>query len=383
MIVEKRSDSELGWLEAEKFPIWQSCGADKKTLIETASGTDGPVFDPDAEGGWTRAFIRLGDLFLDRAHSPAKGDAERADLYDLAALYYGIARYPAAETPMKKEAYTNQISALANARDYYHFSMRREKISLGDAEITANYYTPRLEKEIIVPEAVMLTGGAETTKEDLHFIARQIVNDGMACLVIDMPGTGESQWKLRPPGINAVYSRAIKYLAGRGSNDPNRIGMIGMGFGGYWSVASAAACPELKAAVNCGGPVHRAFAKDSLIRQPGCVKVALSKAMGFDPSEFDKATVELERFSLLKRVDLRKISCPLLSINGSNDPCVPIEDLFILAEEGGIKQEEWIFREDGHCAPWHFKEWMPRSVAWVANMIGGRERMPRPDLALL
>ncbi len=81
----------------------------------------------------------------------------------------------------------------------------------------------------------------------MHPIASRIVRDGMACLSVDMPGTGESEWKLEPPGANDVYAKAIKYLAGRG-DDPGRIGMIGTGFGGYWSLASAATCPELKAA---------------------------------------------------------------------------------------------------------------------------------------
>ncbi len=76
---------------------------------------------------------------------------------------------------------------------------------------------------------MLLTGGADVTKEDMHFIANRIVSDGMACLAIDLPGTGESEWHLQPPGVNDVYARAIKYLAARG-DDPGRVGMIGLGF---------------------------------------------------------------------------------------------------------------------------------------------------------
>jgi pimeloyl-ACP methyl ester carboxylesterase len=116
---------------------------------------------------------------------------------------------------------------------------------------------------------------------------------------------------------------------------------------------------------------------------PGYCKLALSCAMGYDPGDFEKALGALTDFSLLKAVDLRRINIPLLSINGSNDPVVPIEDLFIIAEEGGVKQDEWVFQEDGHCAPRRFGEWMPRAVDWVANRIGGRERIPRPDIVKL
>jgi len=156
-----------------------------------------------------------------------------------------------------------------------------------------------------------------------------------------------------------------------------------IGFGGYWTIAAAATCPELKAAVNCGGPVHRTFSHESLKKLPGYYKLALSSAMGYDPADFDKALGILGNFSLLKCVDMRRIDIPLLSINGSNDPVVPIEDLFIIAEEGGVKQDEWVFQEDGHCAPHRFYEWMPRAVDWMANHLGGRDRMPRPDIVQL
>jgi esterase FrsA len=159
--------------------------------------------------------------------------------------------------------------------------------------------------------------------------------------------------------------------------------MMGLGFGGYWSVASAATCPELKAAVSSGGPVHRTFSHENLKKLPGYYKLALSCALGYDPGDFDKALGALTDFSLLKSVDLRRITSPLLSINGSNDPVVPIEDLFIIAEEGGVKQDEWVFQEDGHCAPHRFSEWMPRAVDWMANNLGGSERIPRPDLVKL
>jgi esterase FrsA len=211
----------------------------------------------------------------------------------------------------------------------------------------------------------------------------KIVGDGMVCMVVDMPGTGESAWKLEPPDGNEVYSRAIKYLASRWTGDPSRLGMMGIGFGGYWSLASASTCPEIKAAVDCGAPVHRAFAQENVKQWPGYMKVALSKALGYDLKDFEKAYGLLGEFSLLKREDLRRIACPILSINGSDDPYVPIEDLFMIAEEGGVIQEEWVYREDTHCAPRRYVEWMPRAVNWLANQIGGRERIPRPDLAHL
>jgi esterase FrsA len=382
MLARDVAEEELRWLTDEKFPIWEASGADKKVLRDLAAQAGGPLLKPDERNGWTSVFAAQGDRCLDKARSPARNQAEKADMYGKAVLYYGIAKMPATETPKKREAYQRQREILAEAAPHFMYDFRREDIPFGDKKIAGYYYEPRESKEIIRPEAVLLTGGTDVTKEDMHFIAGRIAGDGMACLSIDLPGTGESEWMLQPPGVNDVYARAIKYLAGRG-DDPNRVGMLGLGFGGYWSVASAATCPELKAAVNCGGPVHRTFSQENLKKLSGYCKLALSCAMGYQPGDFEKALGALTDFSLLKSVDLKRIDIPLLSINGSNDPVVPIEDLFIIAEEGSVKQDEWVFQEDGHCAPHRFSEWMPRAVDWIANAIGGRERIPRPDIVRL
>lgn len=382
MQADRIAEEELQWLDFELFPIWEACGADRKRLREIAARSGGPLFAPDSSNGWANGFAREGDRFMEKARSPALNDLEKAALYDRALLYYGIAKKPSAETPMKRQAYQRQRAVLMEASPHFSFAFRREEIPFGNKMIVGYYYEPLQRQEITRPEAVLLTGGTDMTKEDMHPVATQIVRDGMACLSIDLPGTGESEWKLRPPGVDDVYAKAIKYLAGRG-DDPGRIGMIGTGFGGYWAIAAAATCPELKAAVNCGGPVHRTFSHESLKKLPGYYKLALSSAMGYDTADFDKALGILGDFSLLKRVDMRRIDIPLLSINGSNDPVVPIEDLFIIAEEGGVKQDEWVFQEDGHCAPHRFSEWMPRAVDWLANRLGGRDRIPGPDIVQL
>ncbi|CAJ35149.1 alpha/beta hydrolase family protein [Methanocella arvoryzae] len=381
--MERQADEEMLWLKRDKFPLWIYAGADGKLLNDLATRSSGPLYEPDGVNGWATICMRLGDRCRDQARSPAKSEGEKARLYNNAALYYGIARFPATETPLKQEAYSRQRSALSEGSHYFPFDFRREQIPYGDRDIAVNYYLPRPEKEIVRPEGVLLTGGADCTKEDLHYIAMQVVGAGMTCMTIDMPGTGENAWKLEPPGGNEVYSRAIKYLAGRGESDPSRVGMMGTGFGGYWTLVAASTSPEIKAAVNCGSPVHRAFSRDNVRKWPGYMKIPLARAMGIDLMEFNKALDALEEFPLFKREDLRRIACPLLSINGSDDPYVPIEDLFMIAEEGGVKQEEWVYREDGHCAPGQCGIWIPRSVAWLANKLGGPERIPRPDLATL
>lgn len=383
MVAERWSDADRERLARDKFPIWTACGADGQVLAGTAAQTDGPLADPDARNGWVARFMALGDQCRDQARSPAVREAQKATLYGKAALYYGIAKYPATETRKKQEAYARQQAMLEEGSRHVPYTFRKERIPYGSKEIIASCYEPKPEKEITLPEAVLLMGDIDCTKEDLHPIATRIAGAGMVCLALDLPGTGESAWKLEPPGGNEVHSVALKHLAGSGTCNPSRIGMMGVGFGGYWALVAASTCPEVKAAVNCAGPVHKAFSQESLKQLPALWKVALTSALGCPAGDFDKALGRLGEFSLFKREDLRRISCPLLSLNGSDDPYVPIGDLFAIAEEGGVRQEEWVYREDVHLAPGQFDVWMPRAVAWIANQIGGKERIPRPDLATL
>ncbi len=368
---------DLKWLSREEFPVWEARGADRKSIVEACMRAGGLLEGAGSKGGWEHEFMRLGEAWMGEARSPAQA-GRKGELFRKASVYYGIAKYPFVDSMLKKDAYSRQRKALSEGRKYLPYAEREVRIPLKDSEIVGRFASPRPGKEITLPEAVLLTGGADTTKEDLADIEYEILDRGMACLSIDMPGTGESAWRLSESAID-VYSKAIHYLATLGGVDVNRIGAFGLGFGGYWALYCGSACPDVKAVVSCGSPVHKAFMPDRLGRLPGYMRKTLAFDLGLDPEEAQKGLDGLREYSLLKEKRLQDVTCPVLSINGDLDPWVPIDDLFILREEGGIAQEEWVFPEDGHCAPYHYREWMPRAVTWLANRLGGTERVPRPE----
>lgn len=375
---------DMRWLDVERFPLWEAWGADRKTLLETCSRIRDVFKDTDRKGGWTYEFMQDAMRIWNEARAPAP-DNIKGSLYRRAAVYFGIARYPMIDSPLKKEAYEKQKESLREGWRYFPYETQDVKIPFMGKDISGIFARPSLKNEIILPEAVLLTGGTQMAKEDLEQVIDQILQSGMACLAIDMPGTGDSAWKLTIDADD-VYLKAVKYLASRGDIDTNRIGAFGIGMGGYWALLTAAIAPEIKAVVNAGGPVHRAFEKDHLNGLPERIKKVLAHAQGYNPNKKEDITKSLEDlsgFSLLKRNRIKSIACPVVSINGNDDSYVPIDDLFLISEECGIKQDEWVYQGDGHCAPRSFKEWMPRAIVWMANRLGGRERIPRPDLVKL
>jgi hypothetical protein len=122
MLADRDAKEELQWLEFEKFPIWEACGAEKEVLTETTARSGGPLFEPDTRNGWANGFAREGDRLMEKARSPARSDPEKAYLYDQAVLYYGIAKMPSVETPAKRQAY--QRAGVAGQLHQYLSSRR-------------------------------------------------------------------------------------------------------------------------------------------------------------------------------------------------------------------------------------------------------------------
>jgi alpha-beta hydrolase superfamily lysophospholipase len=103
---------------------------------------------------------------------------------------------------------------------------------------------------------VIFYDGLDVTKEILYgIIGDQFSRRGIACLVIDTPGTGE------PLRLRGVASRAdyevptaaiVDYLQTRRDIDPDRIGLLGISLGGYYAPRGAAFEKRITACVAWG-----------------------------------------------------------------------------------------------------------------------------------
>jgi hypothetical protein len=138
-------------------------------------------------------------------------------------------------------------------------------------------------------------------------------------------------------------------------------------FAGYYAVKLALLDPNVKAAVNVGGPVHLSFTLEHAVNvHQGMIKT-IAHAMGEDLDQsLEEMIAKIEPFSLATQGLLRppERQAPLLSINGDQDPLVTIRDLYVISESG-IVQVEWVYEGDGHCAPRNAGEHVPKAAAWI------------------
>jgi dipeptidyl aminopeptidase/acylaminoacyl peptidase len=98
--------------------------------------------------------------------------------------------------------------------------------------------------------------GLDITKELQYFRGvPELAKRGIACLIVDIPGTGESiRFRGMPARFdsNAAGTAAVNYLQTRSDVDRDRLAVMGISLGGYYAPRAVAFEPRFKACVSWG-----------------------------------------------------------------------------------------------------------------------------------
>lgn len=297
----------------------------------------------------------------------ADGNLEAAcKEYTIAAAQYGIARYPFLATPQKRYAYQKHIECYLLGARTLDPPLELVRIPYQDNFIIGYLRIPQGVPGGDPPPVIVTTGGIDTWKGASDNYFKAALAEGMAAFAFDMPGTGESPWPLAPDSDH-VYSRVFEYLKSRPDLDGESIGLYARSFSGLFAVKLALVDPNLKAAVNLGGPIAKSFTREHAETLPPAMTPTVQYAMHGDPDiSIEDGITVVTQMSLAEQGLLHKPDrqAHLLSINGTNDPLVDIDDVYIISRSG-IEQEEWIFEGDGHCAPENAHKHVPESMAWL------------------
>ena len=129
--------------------------------------------------------------------------------------------------------------------------------------------------------------------------------------------------------------------------------------------------PQVKAAVNVGGPIT--FGDGELWPLPPFMLRTVGAGFGIDQALFSDISVgrdilaqKVGELSLRKQGMLKptESQAKLLTINGDRDQLVPVEEIMTLTKSG-IQQEIWLYMNDGHCAGRNAHKYLPASAAWL------------------
>src|ERR1700733_9488496 len=84
------------------------------------------------------------------------------------------------------------------------------------------------------PPVVLHWGGVDGWKEDRLRIAKAVMEQGLASLTIDMPGSGENPVLYGDPLAERTFLTWLDYLPQRAEIDGQNVGVWGGSFGAYW-----------------------------------------------------------------------------------------------------------------------------------------------------
>lgn len=286
------------------------------------------VDDGDTDA-WTKAFDSAAAQQEEHASDDLRHGFLRSagERYLRAATYYltGERQTPLGEA--KTHSYTRALAAFSEAVKYLPEKPERIEVPSPDG-ILPGWLIPATTHG--PSPIVIFYNGFDVTKEILYGIIRdQFATRGIACLVIDTPGTGEPL-RLRGvpsrPDYEVPTAAIVDHLQNRDDVDPDRIGLLGISLGGYYAPRGAAFEHRIKACVawgamwDYGATWQQRWATSS--KTTSVPFWQLPWVMGTDTME-----AALERVKQWSLVDaMPYLTQPLLIVHGEHDGAIPVTD---------------------------------------------------------
>lgn len=304
------------------------------------------------------------------------GDYEGARReYLQAKTYYAIGRFPGEISDVKRDISQDCARAYLEACAHLDPPMEVVDFEHQGKTIRAHFRAPASD---VPGPAVLIMCGADVFKEDRGWAQDMCMENGLASLVMDGPGTGENPFAWAPESVTA-WEAAIDYLASREEVDGDRIGAFGISRGGYSVMQLAGTAPDkVKAVVaSAGHPFGYVMSDDELEE---FVRVRNERATWRfgapdDPPSFPSTSVEKERedfkhWALSEQGILDNITMPVLMINGKHDHLAPIGNIYFMLETGpATGKEARVYADAGHCAFKYFDHWAPATFEWFADKL--------------
>jgi len=321
------------------------------------------VGDDDA---WFHEWTREARTVEDRGRERIAGGFSRngAQYLQRACAYYHVGeRFLQPKNQEGLDAYRRGVNCLRDAAKHMQRPrMEHVEIPYHGASLPAIYVHAEPANSRGQVPAVVFFDGLDVTKEIQYFKGvADLVSRGIACLIVDGPGNGESirfrKLYLRPD-TEHYASPAFDWLAARPEIDAKRIGIMAISLGGYYAPRAAAMEQRFACCLAWGAQwdYYRIW-RERFERLAQSITPSLSVATQhilwvLNAASQEEALNRLEPFKLDGVV--QRISCPFLMLHGAGDEQIPLSEAQKCFDAVGSKQKTMkVFtREEGgyhHC----------------------------------
>jgi alpha-beta hydrolase superfamily lysophospholipase len=320
-------------------------------------GDDNAWFDE-----WRREARAVEDWGRERIHDG--NTVSGAQYLQRASAYYHVGeRFLQPKSKAGLEAYMRGVHCLRDAAKYIK-RPRLEHVEIpymGTSLPAIFVHAERVNNKSKGP-AVVFFDGLDVTKEIQYFKGvADLAARGIACLIVDGPGNGESirfrDLYLRHDTEH--YATPVwDYLAARPEVDPKRIGIMAISLGGYYAPRAAAFDSRYACCLAWGAQWdYQKIWRDRFDRLARADTPSLSVAHQhiawvLNATSQDDVLERLEPFKLDGVV--QKIACPFLMVHGEGDEQIPLAEAQKCFDAVGSKAKTMkVFtREEGgyhHC----------------------------------
>lgn len=258
-----------------------------------------------------------------------------------AQCYYAIFLINMEVIEDKKRTYAKYSHYYKKSLDHDIYKVDCVKIPLDNENTLSGYFHYPSNPEGKKTACTVIMSGIGSCKEEMHTLARPLVERGIAVLVPDMPGNGESllmqNVKCGFRNLKLAFSKAVDYLEQREDIRMDAIGTYGLCMGGGY--AYSAACMEKR--FSFCTTLFPLFINQiepgtlpQWMKQGPWTSYQVDCSSGF---EFYKEMAELEKGEL---------ECPYLFIHGKYDNWMAIQNAMKLFEKARGKKEKIIIEEE-------------------------------------
>lgn len=340
---------------------------------------------------WVPAWSAVAQKYeADAEAALAKGDKAAArNAFLHAKSYYSIARFPAPYrsgsaicppdmSPIKAGAYDNYLRCFKRAAELQARPPEIVRITRDGHESIGHLRIPEGASAQNKVPAVLIMCGGDMYKEDREKYADYALANGLASMVVDAPGTGQTTVPHAPESVTNWHA-ALDFLQSRPEIDGNKLGAFGVSRGGLWVMRLAATDKRVKALISCapggvgywGTPEERKEWREAAM--------ARAKTNWFGPKGTrpplkeiteEEQRKEFLRWSLKDNNLLQNLTMPMYLVNGKIDHLTPIGNLYLLLESGPpTGRVARVYPDDGHIAAKNEREWGPAAWKWLAEQL--------------
>src|SRR5215203_686807 len=218
---------------------------------------------------------------------------------------------------------------------------------------------------------VVMLNGTSTSKEETLLWGGAFLEQGLAVLALDWPGSGESSLHVPPtPDCDDFLEGVIVVVSGESVIDASRIGLVGFSLGGAVAALAAANDRRVGAIVAVTPPFDP---RPWLARAQPLLRRHLATIAGGE-EQLTRLTSGFALPGVMGRV-----RCPVLVFGAGRDLIVPPEEAIRFCIAAGERGTLLWYPDGRHGLYEELLDWTTEAARWLSSVLVGGSASTRVD----